>query len=101
MKIRLSDHLEFAFGRFRSDGACSAEAFRDDVLRPALREHKTVVVELDLRFGIPASWLEECFGGLVRVGQSPRTLLRKISFVSSDTLLVAEALAYIKNAKTK
>lgn len=52
------------------DGPGSGEAFRDDVLIPALtraRDADTVlVVDLDGVAGLPTSFLEEAFGGLLR-----------------------------------
>lgn len=59
-------------GRYRSDSAvesASGEAFREDVLIPALAAHKSaepLLVDLTKCLGIPASWAEEAFGGLVR-----------------------------------
>lgn len=53
-------------GRYRSDSHFSAEAFRDDVLEPALKEHGAVEVHLDGAMGFGSSFLEEAFGGLVR-----------------------------------
>lgn len=45
--------------------SASAEAWRDDVLIPAL-EKGDVTVHLTPRYGMPVSWCEEAFGGLVR-----------------------------------
>lgn len=60
-------------GRFRSDGPNSGEAFRDDVLAPCLDQAiatgQRLVVELDGTPGYPSSFLEETFGGLVRLGR--------------------------------
>lgn len=59
-------------GRFRANcrpESASGEAFRDDVLIPALAAHKgTQPLEVDLSecVGVPPSWAEESFGGLVR-----------------------------------
>ncbi|EWY41047.1 hypothetical protein N825_30670 [Skermanella stibiiresistens SB22] len=56
-------------GRCRSDGPHSAEAFRDDLLVPALRGGGHVVV----RIGGPSysmAWLEEVFGTLPTLGFS-------------------------------
>lgn len=54
-------------GRYRTDGPRSGECFRDDYLLPLLRDGKKVVVELDGVEGYGSSFLEEVFGGLVRV----------------------------------
>lgn len=65
--IRIADDFSrHPIGRYRTDAKASAEAFRDDLLAPALRDHDRVRVELDGAAGYPSSWLEESFGGLVR-----------------------------------
>ena len=63
------DFSAYPAGRERSDGPNSAERFRDDILAPALRENSMVTVTLSggIR-GLPASFLDEAFGGLVRLG---------------------------------
>lgn len=64
------DFSRYPGGRYKDDGEFSGEAFRDDLLVPALRDaqqnHTIVVVEIDGAAGYPASFLEEAFGGLVR-----------------------------------
>ena len=63
------DFSAYPAGRDRSDGPNSAERFRDDILAPALRDNAEVtVVFSDGIRGLPASFLEEAFGGLVRLG---------------------------------
>ncbi len=63
-------------GRYRCNSRrpeCSGEAFREDILAPALREHDLVVVNidglksLDGEPGFSGPWGEEAFGGPVRV----------------------------------
>jgi len=60
----------FLGGRYRDDGPWSGEQFRDDVLVPqmerALASHSQVVIILDGVAGVPSSFLEEAFGGLLR-----------------------------------
>ncbi len=53
-------------GRHRKDGPFSGEQFRDDVLVPALKSGAVEVV-LAGAAGYPSSFLEEAFGGLIRV----------------------------------
>lgn len=60
---------EFPAGRYRADGPYSGQAFREDVLIPALKSsHGTLHVSLDGTLGLGSSFLEEAFGGLVRAG---------------------------------
>jgi hypothetical protein len=99
MIVKLAEHMKFPGGRYKSDGDNSAEEFRDDVLLPALRLHRTIVVDLNMTYGISMSWLEECFGGLVRAGLSSHKLLERIEFMCNDSLLIAEVVDCIKRAQ--
>lgn len=60
------DFSRFPGGRYRSDGPHSGEEFRDDVLAPALKTGTSVILVLDGVAGLPSSFQEEAFGGLVR-----------------------------------
>jgi hypothetical protein len=65
-------------GRRRDSGAHSAEAFRDDMLVPALRSGEPVVV----RLGGPSysmAWLEEVFGTLGQFGFSAADLANRLT----------------------
>jgi hypothetical protein len=60
--IRLaSDFTVAPGGRIKSLGPHSGEAFREDLLRPALQAHDVVVVNLDGALGLPSSFLDEAF----------------------------------------
>ena len=82
------DFTKFPGGRFRSDGPFSGEEFREDYLLPALQNYENVTVILDGVAGLPSSFQEEAFGGLVPTGSSgeqsqvwcARDLLWKITF---------------------
>ena len=60
----------YPVGRTRSDGRHSGEAFRDDYLVPALKAG-AVTVAMDGAKGYGSSFLEEAFGGLVRLRGEP------------------------------
>ena len=62
-----NDFSPFPAGRFVDDGDYSGTAFRDNELVPALRGYERVVVSFDGVAGFGSSFLEEAFGGLVRV----------------------------------
>lgn len=69
------DFSRFPSGRFRSDGPHSGEEFRDDLLAPALQTGDNVILVLDGVAGLPSSFREEAFGGLVRKhGFTPQAL---------------------------
>lgn len=72
IELRVADDFSpFLGGRYRDDGPWSGEAFRDDFLKPkvldAIRGSSTVHVVFDGVAGMPSSFLEEAFGGLLRV----------------------------------
>ena len=53
-------------GRYRLDGECSGQRFREEHLVPALRDFDRVTVALNGIAGVASSFLDEAFGGLVR-----------------------------------
>jgi len=93
------DFTNRPFGRYRSDGEHSGEAFRDDILAPALRQHDHVTLDLGSANLYGSSFLEEVFGGLVREGFTKNELDRKLT-VLHDRLpsYVLEAEEYIQRA---
>jgi hypothetical protein len=95
-----SDFSRFPAGRFRSDGPASGELFRDRLLVPALKANDSVLVVLDGTLGYGSSFLEEAFGGLVRLcGMDERGLRAKLSFRSRDPSLPREIWSYITSAR--
>lgn len=88
-------------GRLRSDGPFSGEEFRDSVLRPLLDRDGQVEIELDGTRGYPPSFLDEVFGGLVRLGYRKDDLKSRIIFSTSDDRLKKEVLSYIDDAVGK
>ena len=92
-------YTRFPIGRKRAFGNQSGEGFREDVLEPALREQpNSIRIEFDDALGFGSSFLEEAFGGLVRAGHDPKTLLNVFDFISEDPSLVEEVRSYIANA---
>jgi hypothetical protein len=75
-------------GRFARLGPYSGEEFRQKVLLPALRRARSgsgpVVVRLDGTAGYPASFLEEAFGGLVRLDGFTAEELRRILIIEAE-----------------
>lgn len=61
------DFSPYPAGRHRRDGRFSGEKFRDDMLWPLLKQpNVTVRILIDGVAGLPSSFWEEVFGGLVR-----------------------------------
>ena len=96
------DFSPFPAGRFVSDGPNSGERFRDALLYPALQEARNVQIVLDGSEGYGSSFLEEAFGGLVRIkGMNPEEILTRIDFISkADPSLVTEITEYVRSAAT-
>ncbi len=87
-------------GRYVKDGPYSGEAFRENLLRPALIEHERVVVDLTGALGFGSSFLEEAFGGLVRTGfVSASELRRRLTVKSKIRTYVDRVWQYVDNAQ--
>ncbi|HHQ4463558.1 TPA: STAS-like domain-containing protein [Aeromonas veronii] len=98
--IFVKDFSVFPGPRTKELGENSGEAFRDDILIPAIRQHGQVCVNLDGVFGYGSSFLEEVFGGLVRVGVSVDSIkfVRDNLVSEDDPSIVVEIKEYINNA---
>lgn len=87
-------------GRYQTDGLKSGESFRKECLLPALQNSDSVVVHIDGIEGYGSSFLEEAFGGLVRVeGFTRETLHRCLEIESIDEAWKQEICSYIDQAK--
>jgi hypothetical protein len=94
------DFSRFPAGRFVADGPYPGEKFRDGILVPALQEASRVVILLDGTLGYGSSFLEETFGGLVRLrGFSANDLRSRLVLKSGDSSLLNEIWGYIESAK--
>jgi hypothetical protein len=89
----------FPAGRFLEDGPNTGARFRDELLRPALEKYDRVIVEMDGVVGYGSSFLEEAFGGLVRMGAfSKEEMHQKIELRSRLKSPVRDAWDYIDSA---
>jgi STAS-like domain of unknown function (DUF4325) len=92
----LEDFTRYPAGRYVSDGGFSGERFRKELLVPALNMADTVEIYLDGTLGYGSSFLEEAFGGLVRIeGLKSSDLLKRLVFVSNDETLITEIRQYL------
>lgn len=100
IKINVAnDFSRYPSGRFMKNGNTSGEAFRERLLFPHLKAGESILVELDGTIGYGSSFLEEAFGGVARkLNLTSQVLLKKISLVSSDKLLIEEIKQYILDA---
>lgn len=91
-----TDFSKSPAGRFISDGPNSGERFRRDFLIPGLNKHERLMINLDGTRGIGSSFLEEAFGGLIRLGFKASDLMQKIGFQTKDPSLESEIRSYWK-----
>lgn len=105
--LRLSVAEEFSRTpgpRYAAEGDFSGEVFRQEVLRPKVKEaihtKAHLLIDLDGTAGYGTSFLEEAFGGLVRMdGISAETLRAILRFKSDEEeYLVEDILSYIAEA---
>ena len=92
------DYSRSPAGRYESDGPFSGERFRTAFLVPAIQDKRNLVIELDGTRGYGSSFLEEAFGGLVRLGYQKSLIVSILSFVSTDESLISEIYDYINQA---
>jgi hypothetical protein len=95
------DFSEKPFGRYPSDGKWSGERFRNEKLIPAFKVNKTekVKVHLDgVKRGYGSSFLEESFGGLIRVGIDKDLVKKLLELETTDRDYKIEIMEYIDNA---
>ncbi|MBK6998727.1 MAG: STAS-like domain-containing protein [Rhodoferax sp.] len=89
-------------GRYLTDGPYSGQAFRENLLLPALRQSELVEVQLDGALGFGSSFLEEAFGGLVReAGLSAEILHEKIRISTKLKTYEQRIWSYVDQAKSK
>lgn len=91
----------FPAGRTPNDGKYCGETFRERFLKEALKKDVKIGVFLDNAVSYGSSFLEEAFGGLVRIYKYDfETLRSKIIFHSEDPFLIDEIWGYISNSRS-
>ncbi|MGB1077491.1 MAG: STAS-like domain-containing protein [Bdellovibrionales bacterium] len=95
-----NDFSRYPYGRYRKHSKASGEAFREDLLIPALQENKSVTVDLDGTEGFGSSFLDEAFANLLRLEQFDKEFLKNnLHFKSEeDPSLIDEIMEYIDKA---
>lgn len=96
---------EFPGGRFPEDGPFNGTTFRKEYLVPPLKDGKHVVVSLDGVAGFGSSFLEEAFGGLVRVeGFKKKSLAKQLELICNEEDLydfIEVAIEFIREAEAE
>ena len=108
MKIKIStDFSRIPGARFSSEGDFPGEDFREKVLLPKLKEaiskNEKLEIDLDGTAGLGTSFLEESFGGLIRVNQIKyNEIINTIKIISiNDPDYIIEINDYLKEAYEK
>lgn len=104
-----NEFSKYPAGRYPSDGPNSGERFREEFLMPqllsALRLGEQVEIVFDGIAGLPSSFLEESFGGVLRVDRSLNStkMLSVLKFLYADPAFQRyEELIrmYVRNAES-
>lgn len=82
-------------GRFRSMGPASGEEFREKLVQALSRDHDVKVI-LDGTEGYGSSFLEEAFGGLIRLKRFPADEVMRNLHIIAET---PEYESYAQEAK--
>jgi STAS-like domain of unknown function (DUF4325) len=89
------DFSRYPAGRYETDGPFNGELFRTKFLVPTLVNQQQITIDLDNTAGYGSSFLEEAFGGLVRIGYSSARIKAAITLHSEDLSLLDEIEEYI------
>jgi hypothetical protein len=82
------DFSPYPAGRYRKDGPFSGEAFREEILLPAVKKWSNVLVNIDGVAGLPSSFWEEVFGGLIRRhALTPEFVRKHVRVITTDKSL--------------
>lgn len=90
------DFSRLPSGRFEADSKYSAERFKKEILLPALKEYKIVVIDFDGIAGISSCFLEETFGGLIRNKVLSIKEFNKRIVLKAKQSIIDEINSYIK-----
>lgn len=96
-KIKVSERYPCPGPRFKKLGPNSGEEFRAWIITELKRDNN-LEIDLDGTEGYGSSFLEESFGGLIRVGIQPE-LVKNIKIISTEQPdLLLEIDDYINDA---
>ena len=105
MKINIAvDFSRIPGARYPEEGDFSGQEFRQTILLPKLQEaikkKEMITINLDGTAGLGTSFLEESFGGLIRVDKFDiESLKNTLEFISEeDPDYITEIWSYINEA---
>jgi hypothetical protein len=98
-----AEFSRYPAGRFPNDGKFNGETFRCKYLTPPLKAGHKLLIKLDGAVDYGSSFLEEAFGGLVRVENfTPSALRKSIMFYTVNHPFVPDEIwSYIDDEGTK
>lgn len=90
-------------GRFPSDGKFNGQTFREKFLKEPLLKDQPIVLILDDAVDFGSSFLEEAFGGLVRVEKIAKDKIHGlITFVANQHFFVPDEIwTYVDDAEVE
>lgn len=106
MKINIAEEFSVSTGgRYIEESDYSGELFRENMLEPryqaALEKGEKLEIDFDNLYGYSPSFLEEAFGGLVRV-RKEHGIFDNLILISNDSAsLVEDVKKYITQAEDK
>jgi len=105
LEIKIARDFSFSPGpRYIDEGKNSGEQFRKHVLYPkfkeAIKTNIKIVVDLDGTDGYGTSFLEEAFGGLIRIDKlSYEEIIKCLKIISKEeNYLIDDVFEYLKDA---
>ena len=108
MKIKIAtDFSRIPGARFPEEGDFSGQQFRQEILLPqikkAIENKEKLEIDLDGTAGLGTSFLEESFGGLIRIDKLDyQTIINTLIFISNDDPeYIDEINNYLKEAYEK
>jgi hypothetical protein len=99
-----SEGYKYQGPRTKSLGPFSGEEFRDACLIPwldSLEDNEEAVVDFSGTIVYTPSFLEESFGGSVRMNGKNKEKLSHIKFLNMDKIWKEKLMEYIKNARPR
>lgn len=96
------DFSKFPAGRYYDDGPFPGQKFREEFLIPAFKTSNKIVVDLDGTLGYGSSFLEEAFGGLIRVHHlTLKEIKDKLTIIGTVETYKNRAWGYIEKAEAE
>lgn len=102
--INVGDFSKTPYGRHAADGKHSGERFRETVLRQHFENHEVSLVNVHLDtlaegYEYGSGFLEEAFGGLIRVCGIPKTVVEeKLRVFTEHQDYVEDIFSYVRAA---